>query len=230
MKLPPFDHSQMEWGAWNAFHVVHKHNTFYQFDTGEFIVTSHTWHPDERRIYSDLNIQIVGTNDEDCPQLYVPSNSKPIPKSHLNHKGQQYLLLDLDHKRAVSLYPWLTKDNAPSVPERFTDKQRVAAWYAGPGAVPVGTSITRHYPQPLTMQQRSHINKLSDVCKIWLRMQPDPNALEREYIAFRDVQRKVSYFVDTPFSALTANQRMAIATHGFDMIVEEKYPYLTFDV
>src|ERR1700746_3198349 len=113
MKLPPFDQANMQWDEWNAFHVVHKRRAFVQFDTGEFVVCHRNWSPDVRCAYPTLNIQIVSTDDRDCPRLTIPGQEKPIPKSHLNHKGQQILLLDHDHKRAVGLRSWLTKDTSP---------------------------------------------------------------------------------------------------------------------
>jgi hypothetical protein len=68
MHLPDFDHSKMHWDAWGAFHVDHKYSTFYQFDTGEFVVCYRNWRPDERKVYSDLHIQIVATGDDACPR------------------------------------------------------------------------------------------------------------------------------------------------------------------
>jgi len=229
MQLPAFDYSHMAWDAWRAFHVVHPYNAFVQFDTGELIVCARNWGPDFRRVYKELNLQIVTTEEHDCPRFFIPgaADKKPVPKAHLNHSGQQYLLLDLDHKRAVSIGPWLTKTSAPElVPERFLDSRSVAAYYAGPQAVPVGSPITRRYPQPLTRDQRQHVGELADACKVWLEMQPDPSALVRES---RDVQTKVSYFVDTPFSGLTMAQRVAIGVRGFNMIVREENPWLTFE-
>jgi hypothetical protein len=48
MKLPPFDHSKMEWDAWQAFYVVYEYNRFIQFDTGEFVVCRHSWRPNDK--------------------------------------------------------------------------------------------------------------------------------------------------------------------------------------
>ena len=231
MKLPDFNYADMQWDAWNAFHVEHHgYRKFTQFDTGELVVCSTNWRPENRLVYKELHIQIVATDDDDCPPLYVPGQDKPIPKSHLNHKGMQILLLDFDHKRAVGLGSYLTQDNAPLVPERFTKAQfrSVAAWYAGADSIPVGTSITRHYPQPLTMTERKHINELADAAKVWLQMQPNPDALKKEH---REVKAPpVFEFVDVSFGVLTLAHRTAIADKGFNMIVKEEYPWLTFNV
>jgi hypothetical protein len=215
----------MHWDAWSAFHVDHVYNTFVQFDTGEFVVCYRHWRPDQRRTYNDLHIRIVATGDDACPRLYVPGKDKPIPWSHLNHKGMQTLLLDLDHKRAVSLDTWLTTENTPSpIPERFlvTNQRNVTAYYAGPGAMPVGQPIIRHYPQPLTYDQRKHIGELTDACKVWLQMQPEPVTGTRLPLPVLD-------FVATPFSALTTDQRVAVAARGFDMITKEEHFWLRFD-
>jgi hypothetical protein len=232
MHLPPFDRAEMTWDAWQAFHIGFD-RTFVQFDTGEFVACSRNWSPEDRRLYPSFRLRIVATNDDKCPHLYVPHSGrdKPIPRSHLSRKGQQTLLLDLDSKRAVGLYPWLTQNTAPQVPERFTAKSsyNVAAYYAGPNAFPVGAPIAKHYPHPLAFNQRRHVDELTDACKVWLQMQPDPNALRQEYMrGFRHAPNPI-HFLDMPFSTLTEIQRMAIVVEGFDMIAEEKYPFLTFD-
>lgn len=232
MKLPPFDRDKMQWDSWEAFHVDLKSYAFVQFDTGEFIVYSTSWRPENRKTYSDFHIQIVATNDDDCPKLYTPGmasvvGAKPIPKSHFNHHGQQTLLLDLDSKRAVGLFPQMTKENAPLVPERFTKSHRCSAWYAGPDAVPVAAPITRHYPQPLTFNQRTHIKELEEACKVWLQMQSDPAGLTKQH---KDVKALVRDFIDVSFGVLTIEHRTAIAVRGFDMIVKEEHPWLTFNV
>jgi hypothetical protein len=226
MKLPPFDHSKMEWDSWRAFHIEHKYHAFIQFDTGEFVVRYNSWRPENRKVYSELHIQIVATDDDECPKLYIPGSTKPVFKSHLNHKGQQTLLLDLDHKRAVSLSPELSEDNAPLVPVRFTEgNHNVTAWYAGPDAVPVGAPIIRHYPQPLLPYQREHIKELVDASKVWMQMQPNLDTRKRQH-----PDLKVGDFVDVSFAALTTEHRMAIATVGFNTIVKEEHPWLTFNL
>lgn len=228
MKLPAFNHAEMEWDSWRAFHNDHGYRKFTQFDTGELVVCSCRWQPDARHVYKELHLQVVATDDKDCPRLYLPGLDKPIPKSHLYHKGQQTLLLDLDHKRAVGLSDYLTKENAPLVPERFTDSnsRSVTAWYAGPDAVPVGSPITRHYPQPLEPDERKHINELADACKVWLQMQPDPEALKKEH---RKVKTPVNDFIGVSFAILTLAHRTAIAERGFNMIVKGEHPWLTFN-
>jgi len=237
MHLPQFDHAEMAWDDWRAFHVVHEWY-FVQFDTGEFVIVNSCWSPRERRVYEDFHLQVTSTNDKDCPPLFVPGkeNNKPIPKSHLNHKGMQVLLLDHDSQRAVSLEGWMTSDTDASrtIPERFVSPYRrgrnVCAYYAGPGAFPLGAvPITRHYPHPLTAVQRVHITELKNACEVWLQMQPDPVKLGLEHHKMvRDVQTRVDYFVDMPFSVLTTHQRLAIASHGFDMTRQETNAYLTF--
>lgn len=236
MKLPPFNHAVMEWDGWRAFHIDHGYSKFTQFDTGEFVVCSRRWAPDNRQVYKDLHIQVVATDDEDCPKLYLPGmasvvGAKPVFKSHLNHNGQQILLLDFNHKRAVSLDRWLTKDNAPSsLPERFLDRgaRNISAYYAGPKATPIAAPITRHFPAPLTTEQRTHIKELEAAAKVWLEMQPDPEGLKKKH---RDVRAvPVLDCVDVSFGVLTTEHRTAVALRGFNMIIKETHPWLTFNV
>ena len=228
MKLPAFDHAVMEWDSWRAFHIDH-HYKFTHFDTGEFVVCSYSWRPDRRHVYKELHIQIVATGDDDCPQLYVPGQAKPLPKSHLNHNGQQTLLLDLDHKRAVGMNSYLTQESAPLVPVRFTgpDSRSVAVWYAGPDAVPVGSPITQHHPQPLTFDERKHLDDVKNACQVWLQMQPNPDVLAKQH---KKVPTPVNDFVGVSFAVLTTEHRAAIATKGFHMTVKDEHPWLTFNV
>jgi hypothetical protein len=235
MKLPPFDHSKMRWDAWQAFHVDHLHGRFIQFDTGEFVVCSYSWRPDQRRTYGELGLQVVATDDKDCPQLYAPGvisviGAKPIPKTHLGHHGQQMLLLDLPNRRAVGLGGMLDKDAWPTIPERFTDcYSRIVAYYSGPEAMPIGAPITQHHPHPLTPGERTHIRELIDACKVWLQMQPNPDELKNKHRNAKVLP--VGDFVDVSFSALTTEHRMAIAVRdGFNMIVKKTHPWLTFNL
>ena len=233
MKLPNFDRSKMEWDSWHAFHITHEgYNKFVQFDTGEVVVCYRRWQPDNRRDYPELHVQIVATDDEKCPKLYIPGDTPiPIPKSHLNHNGQQILLVDFDHKRAVSLDRVLNRaDNPPPIPERFLDNNNrdISAYYAGPNAVPIGSPITRHYPTPLTYDQRKHIKELEDACKVWLQMQPNPDELKKQHR--KEIAPPVLEFVDVSFSVLTLAHRTAIAEHGFNMIAKYKHSWLTFNV
>ena len=233
MKLPRFDHSKMEWDGWRAFHVDHYYNKFVQFDTGEFVVNSRRWSPDERQIYKELHLQVVATDDDKCPPLFTPGmatvvGAKPIPKSHLNHNGQQILLLDFNHKRAVSIDRTLSREDMPLIPERFTGHySRVVAYYAGSKAVPVGSPITRHRPQQLTPDERTHIKELVDASKVWLQMQPNPDEISKKQR--RDMKAlPVSEFVDVSFGVLTTDHRVAIALNGFNNIIKEEHPWLTF--
>jgi len=231
MHLPEFDRNKMEWDSWRAFHVTVEHySAFVQFDTGELIVTNRRWSPDERRAYKELHLQVIGTDDRDCPRLFVPGSDKPVPKSHLNHNGMQVLLLDHDCQRAVSLESWMTGDNnGRTIPERFRDRgsRNVNAYYSGPSAMPLGAvPITRHYPQPLTTKERAHVAELHEACKVWLQMQGDPKALMQKHRSLD--APKVATFVDVSFAVLTEEHRTAIAVKGFDMIKREENNWLTF--
>ena len=235
MKLPTFNHAEMEWDDWRAFHVEHGYHKFVQFDTGELVVCSRNWDPDARMVYGDLHLQIAATADKDCPRLYIPGAREPVPRSHLTYGGQQVLLLDLDHRRAVSLEGWLTGENKPSwaaIPERFTGKsspgRNITAYYAGPGAVPIGSPIVRQYPFPLTTAQREHLQEIKNACNVWLQMQPD----------CKDLMKRLDYkshvwaigFVAKEFKELTHGQRTTIARDGFTMMGKEEHAWLTFNV
>ena len=160
MKLPAFNHAEMEWDSWRAFHIdaprvrqVHsvRHRRVCRVDSN--------WRPENRQVYKELNIQIVATDDDDCPKLYIPGSDKPVPKSHLNTRAMQTLLLDFDHKRAVGH-------------RRLPDQRQRAA---GPGTVyqqqfaqrlclvrrhlrcASRSLVTRHYPRAIdTRRAQAH--------------------------------------------------------------------------
>lgn len=102
MKLPAFDHNIKRWDFYNHFHVKHSYK-FTQFETGEFMLTSNTFDPDERRMYSAFDVTITSTADADCPPLYMPGRKAPVPKAWLNRSGQQFVLIDHGRGKAVPL-------------------------------------------------------------------------------------------------------------------------------
>ena len=118
----------------------------------------------------------------------------------------------------------------PLIPERFTGRHsRVVAYYAGPEAVPVGSSITRHHPALLTSDQRKHVNDLVDACQVWLGMQPNSEELKKKHRSIAKVP--VLDCVDVSFAALIPNHRISIAMHdGFNTIIKEEHPWLTFSM
>jgi hypothetical protein len=222
MQLPAFDYTRMHWDAWQAFHIDYD-SVFIQFDTGEFVVRHHDWRPNERKVHYDLHLQVVATADRDCPRLYAPGHDRPIPRAHLERDGQQVLLLDLDHGRAVSL-DGVLRD---AVPGRFVCGS-LAAYYAGAVAMPLGGGpITRRWPHPLTHDLRRHAAAVTDACKVWLGMHDDDarRELTREH---RYVKAPVWAFLGVPFAELSEATRTAVAVRGFGMIAEEKHPWLTF--
>jgi hypothetical protein len=90
-----------------------------------------------------------------------------------------------------------------------------------------GGPITRHYPQPLKPEERTHINELVEASKVWLQMQSDPEQLKRD--DRHAIVPRVGEFVDVSFGTLTPGHRTAIAVNGFNMLLEEKHPWLTFN-
>ena len=91
MKTPDFNYVFQCWDAYKQFHVTHGNSyrgkTFVQFDTGEVICIRSILKPNERRYYSELNVRIVGTTDDDMPKLYTKdggmSSSVEIGRAHV---------------------------------------------------------------------------------------------------------------------------------------------------
>lgn len=181
MKLPEFKQSEVRWDAYRAFHIHHDYNgyhdfcygSFVQFDTGEVICTVTKPRLEKRRIYRTLNIQIVGTNDYDCPQLYTLEGEK-IPFAWLNSCGSQALLLDLDNQHLVRL----SGESLQGVPSRFV---HVPAYYPGPGRLPVGSSISVGRPYKWDKAEREHIRSLVAAAKVKVKFDELPPIWPRRY-------------------------------------------------
>lgn len=98
-------HEPKEWDRYRAFHT--NNGPFVEFETGELMVTSPNPSPVARKVYPEYNIQLVGTTDSDCPQLYFDKKcTEPVTNAWLNQGGMQYLAIDLERKTAVSLSYW----------------------------------------------------------------------------------------------------------------------------
>jgi hypothetical protein len=177
------------WDEWHDFFIPHGSTNnyqvghsapFIQFNSGELIVNNRGFDPNIRKRYPDLNVRIVATTDYDCPTLTRVGETKPIPKSHLNHRGQQILLVDEDQGIAVGLF----KDKRgeldfrrETMPQRFLDR-KVAAYYAGENREPIGHPIILEYAPPLTNEQKEHIHDLTMACETWMQMSTDPNHIK----------------------------------------------------
>lgn len=103
------------------------------FETGEIMFHyAAKSDPDFRVEYPKLGVQIFSTNDK-LPFQLVTTYGDEVKPTWLNHKGQQVLLADLEHKMVVGLGPLGNK-----LPNNFRSAQ---AYYSSVDATPVGAMI-----------------------------------------------------------------------------------------
>ena len=182
MKLPAFDHSKMEWDAWNAFHVVTsiicsssstpaslscaRTRGAQSTAVSTKILTSRSSVP-TTTIARGLRPRYDVADPQVAPQSQGAADTAARPRS----QASGGVLVPPDQGQCAA---------GPGA-VYSTPTSLVLVWYAGPDAVPVGTPVMRHYPQPLTYDERKHINELVDACKVWLQMQPNPDALKKQH-------------------------------------------------
>lgn len=164
MKLPAWDNTQQRWDKFEAFHIgVDKYalsktnpwtsQPFIMFDSGEVVCTYAQPGPDQRGIYPMLNLQLVGTNDRNCPALATP-DGEAVAKAWLDDAGQQYLLIDLCTSRAYRLGGGHSS-KLERVPERLS---HFTAYFPGAGREPTTPPVTVAKPdlKALTREEREH--------------------------------------------------------------------------
>ena len=166
MKAQPFDQSKMRWDEYRAFHV-HRSRYLVQFDTGEMIFTYNEPDPDFRKHFRDLEIQIVATNDDDCPKLYTDEGEE-VKKAWVTRNGQQHLAVDHERGVAVRLQHQYDQHRNPRLPPRFLNY--AAAYWSGPERRPVGAPITLSKPRAFSAEQNAHILQTISACKAWVEM------------------------------------------------------------
>ena len=227
MRLPTFDMGEAYWDEYKQFYIPHaskydaRRGPLIQFQTGELFVINRTWEPDERKLYANLNIQVVSTKDDDCPALFRPGDKKAIPKSHLNCAGQQILLVDWNHHVAVGLdgdkrkkfrYP---KDLGMS---QWLENKSFAAWYKGEKYEPIGQQVCIEYDYPFTKDQQEHLSDLKMACATWYAMNDDAKLPPSEERRMKYEVKPVEMLeaLSWTFADMGEHRRRKLHTCGYD--------------
>ena len=218
MKLPEFKDAW--WDDYRAFHVRiggWRHSApFVQFDTGELICIMPEPSPDKRKVYEELNLQLVLTTDPHCPKFVSPDGEK-ILKAWL---PSQYLMIDLDSGRAYAMGNRRLSEDYP-VPARFHNK--CCVYFAGPGMAPVTHQIAIDRPKVYTLEQKRRVDELIEACKMWEIMEFGDKPRFRNI-----VELKMDYLLSRDFTTLQASDRQTIAhCSTVSNRNEYKLPYLS---
>ena len=120
MKLPDFDHKHKLYDRFRHAFYNELSAGFMLFETGELLGLRSLDKSEMRRVYRNLGLEIVGTNDDDCPRLLTPEGVC-VPKAHLDYKGQHIICVDLD-----TGYVAKVSDN---IPENHLPWQRLLDTY-----------------------------------------------------------------------------------------------------
>jgi len=192
------------WDAYKAFHQTK--GEFTLFENGECMLTRAQFRPHQRRMYPELGVQIVATNDDNLPQLYMDeARTQPVKKAWLNassdlrflDKRQQFLVVDYEQGVAIRI---------------------------GRGSYGRRSSPLQHVP-----------DHLSSACALWMGphrkpvplskievAEPDPELKKQLRPKLRDVKaaagaiRRISD--DRP---VWTNDKMRVNPEWLDMSVEE---------
>jgi hypothetical protein len=189
MKLPDWVREHQAWDAYKAFHIgVHQHGLqennysyrtppFVMFDTGEVIFTDWQPRPDNRGSYSLLDVEVC-TSTEYRGELYAPGGDK-IAIAWLYDNGMEYLLVDDDTKRVVSM----SYNSDPRkgiggvIPHRL--QGRASVYFPGPGMAPVGTKrINVWLPFNkigLDKDQKAHVQMIIDTARAAMKLTDHPH-------------------------------------------------------
>ena len=181
-----------------------------------------TWDPDQRRLYSDLNIQIVSTKDDDCPKLARPGDNKPIPKAHLNYQGQQILLVDWNHRIAVSLdrhdkrRPRTQISRNLGMAQWLESKDTIVAYYPGEKHAPRGQQVVIECDYPFSKGQNEHLADLLQACQTWAKMadiEIKP-AFSKWQASYKPVPMLGA--LNYTFAELPHTERVNLVSYGYD--------------
>jgi hypothetical protein len=238
MRLPEWDMSRAYWDAYRRFHRELP-NGFVQFDTGELIcIGRFSDQPDKRKLYKDLNVEVVSTTDTHCPMFLM--GGEPVKKTWLDEKGQQILLIDHDNGHVVALAgtgggldltmprPW-----ALGVPESL--RRHASAYWHGPHSPPVGSPVIVNKTRRLSPAEREHIEAIRSECKGWDVMSEQPRREgrwenHRHWIKGDDGRQALLFdraMQVKSYLDLTHDERLDASRHGVSNgTVKHEVPFL----
>jgi hypothetical protein len=230
MNYLEFDRNRAEHDLFNAPHIAGR--GFVRFATGEVIFTDPK--PIDRRNNAEFGIEIVATGDDDCPDLYrEPTGGEPLPKAWLNQRGMQYLAVDHERGVAVQLATgsyrhsrysgganYSLRDVDHFAPHYLTG--RFAAYWAGPGRMPIGDPITVSEPYRATKEQKQHLQNLKAQADTWAALNDLPKFSGKVYHPL-----PCHNYFDKTFAGLSDEYKKSLYYAGWSNYrVETKHQYL----
>jgi hypothetical protein len=184
MKLPQYDINKQKWDYYGHFHIPANHYSLpiVQFATGELGITeAYKIRPRKRRTYDEYNIAITGTADGYF-KFALPDGTA-LPKAWLNYGGQQYLLVDLDTKRAVRLQSKHMRD--ADIPSYM---QQTCGGFLKPGGYPIGAPVRYTPPLEMTPERKEWLSKVSSLAGAHLLL----NELNADPCSYWDAKAEIS--------------------------------------
>jgi hypothetical protein len=106
-----FNHAQKGWDRFTAFHTWDR--LFTSFETGEVRMDAWRFEPHERTYHEKYNVTLTATSDQSNIIYVHPFTGKQIPKAQLTFGGLQYLVVDHNTKKALSINGGLTRPKLP---------------------------------------------------------------------------------------------------------------------
>ncbi len=159
MILPAYNFGAQRWDDYRHFHVpaIYRHKPIVQFATGELMITSSKPDPDVRRVWPEYNIALTST-DDGLFKFALPDGT-PVPKAWITQNGGQYLLVDLDTKRAVKLTNYQSRRL-----DMPTHMRTMSAGFLCAGGEPIGGQIEVKAPYKLTPADAEWQNTVMALC------------------------------------------------------------------
>lgn len=149
---------------WDKYHTFYSSiSGFRFFETGEIAFDSYAHDIDIRRVYRDVGVEIISTNDTHHTFLHPKTGAK-IPKAQLSHRGQQILMIDLESKRVVSMDGRINDAAQKAIP---THLRNAEAYALSENAPLMSTrSITINAPSPITDEAHEWKNVVEVLIKL----------------------------------------------------------------
>jgi hypothetical protein len=127
--------------SWDRYKAFHKEvGLFTVFETGELRFERVAPDPGDRKTYRTFNVAVTATTDSDF-QFTTPEGEL-LSKAWLSYGMMQYLIVDLCTRKCVKLRRFNHKANL----NEPVNLRSAPAFFAGPGADPVGEPIVVNRP------------------------------------------------------------------------------------